>query len=631
LQQYALNSMDTLVVAGSAESNNYNCFLEVNDLEHAAQYNDEDQFQQSPWQMNLPIPSEFSDTGGSVRAYIWDPETGYHARGFVPFTVGGTFFDSLRTIPEQPGYQDSIFFSVMCEDPLGIQSIHCIVSNPLADTLEMIPTSSQRIYITVEGVGSLNPGDRLSYSIRVINDGGLSQSDPVTYILPSLPDLTISKYHLDGHDKTVLKVWIQNRGGEQVSTVQVRLECLQLGIDEEVAARFFNEDDASVQIPVMPIMGNLDFVITVNPDSSIIESRYENNQFLETVSVNRFNVTPEEGSWHGSVPSDTVGLPGKLLCFIPPEAIPEKTTILFEEITNNSGSGSQLGLGPEDRVYSISLPGFNGDSDLMKEAMLFFMEINLDSTQEKEPYWWNSAIQRWIFCPNVRTETGITVHTTDLGFFRLMHSEDDDPPYIELQVDNQPFADGSYTSRNPMFTALFQDQSGVDIQNGKIGFYLDEVLQDPATLVVPDSTTDPTHIAVSFRPQLIPGQHTLYITASDVNGNTSQSKTYSFQVATQLEVQYLGNHPNPFKWETVFVYVLTESVERFILKIYTVSGRLIRTFDDYDFASADYHEIVWDGRDEWANEVANGVYFFRITAEGTQGKKEVTGKIAKIR
>ena len=189
----------------------------------------------------------------------------------------------------------------------------------------------------------------------------------------------------------------------------------------------------------------------------------------------------------------------------------------------------------------------------------------------------------------------------------------------------------SYVPKNPRLTVVVQDASGVDVRPGKIMITLDDVLQESNSVSVPDSIDDPTNVAVSFRPSLQSGEHTIFIAAGDVHGNVRQTERIRFKVETQFEIQYLGNHPNPFRRETVFVYVLTDAAERISLKIYTVAGRLIRTIEDPDMGGADYHEVVWDGRDAWGEEVANGVYFFRLKAEGNRKMREVTGKIARLR
>ena len=218
-----------------------------------------------------------------------------------------------------------------------------------------------------------------------------------------------------------------------------------------------------------------------------------------------------------------------------------------------------------------------------------------------------------------------------MGYFRLFSNNDFDPPVIEVHVDDQPFYSGTYIPKECSINLYLQDASGIDFQPGKIIVTLDHEIMDPSLLTMPDSTTDTKYFSAGFRPDLAPGEHTLQVQASDVHGNTSESEQYTFFISSDLDIQYLGNHPNPCRVETVFAYLLTDAAEKFALKIYTSSGRLIKVFDDPELASADYHEINWDGRDDWGDRVANGVYFIKLTAENHEKREEITGKIAKLR
>jgi len=108
-------------------------------------------------------------------------------------------------------------------------------------------------------------------------------------------------------------------------------------------------------------------------------------------------------------------------------------------------------------------------------------------------------------------------------------------------------------------------------------------------------------------------------------------------VAGDFRLQVLGTFPNPFATKTVLAYRLTQPVDKLLFKIYTASGRLIRTIDprleseDPLPLTADYHELTWDGTDHQGHPVANGVYFYRITVQRNQEMKEASGKIARIR
>jgi flagellar hook assembly protein FlgD len=105
-----------------------------------------------------------------------------------------------------------------------------------------------------------------------------------------------------------------------------------------------------------------------------------------------------------------------------------------------------------------------------------------------------------------------------------------------------------------------------------------------------------------------------------------------FQVAGQFRLEFIGNYPNPVKDKTYFAYSLTEqTTEPVQVRIYTVSGRLVRTLYSYSADEINYGEIYWDGRTEDGAMIANGVYFYKFIARRGGEKIERTMKLAILR
>lgn len=84
--------------------------------------------------------------------------------------------------------------------------------------------------------------------------------------------------------------------------------------------------------------------------------------------------------------------------------------------------------------------------------------------------------------------------------------------------------------------------------------------------------------------------------------------------AVPSQFQLGGSFPNPFYAETMisFALPLTGHVN---LRVYDMSGRLVRTLVDGDMSAAN-HAITWDGRDHNGDLVGAGVYFCRLEAAG---------------
>lgn len=69
-------------------------------------------------------------------------------------------------------------------------------------------------------------------------------------------------------------------------------------------------------------------------------------------------------------------------------------------------------------------------------------------------------------------------------------------------------------------------------------------------------------------------------------------------------------YPNPFNPSTTVAFELT-APGRVSVKVFDVSGRLVKTLADNSFADG-AHELHWDGFDDRGARVASGIYFIRI-------------------
>lgn len=89
----------------------------------------------------------------------------------------------------------------------------------------------------------------------------------------------------------------------------------------------------------------------------------------------------------------------------------------------------------------------------------------------------------------------------------------------------------------------------------------------------------------------------------------------------------LQNFPNPFNPETWIPYQLKEASDVKIF-IYSASGQLVRKLDlEYKSAgvySSQDRSAYWDGRNDSGEKVSNGVYFYRIQANGFSDVKKMT-------
>ncbi len=73
------------------------------------------------------------------------------------------------------------------------------------------------------------------------------------------------------------------------------------------------------------------------------------------------------------------------------------------------------------------------------------------------------------------------------------------------------------------------------------------------------------------------------------------------------------NLPNPFAARTAIAFDLPQR-ERVTLRIFDVTGRLVKTLANGSDLEAGSHRLDWDGRDERGALLQAGLYFCRLDA-----------------
>jgi flagellar hook assembly protein FlgD len=56
--------------------------------------------------------------------------------------------------------------------------------------------------------------------------------------------------------------------------------------------------------------------------------------------------------------------------------------------------------------------------------------------------------------------------------------------------------------------------------------------------------------------------------------------------------------------------------DRITLKIYNLLGEEVVTLIDGEFKEAGYHAAIWDGRTQSGQQVASGVFIYRLRSAG---------------
>jgi len=85
------------------------------------------------------------------------------------------------------------------------------------------------------------------------------------------------------------------------------------------------------------------------------------------------------------------------------------------------------------------------------------------------------------------------------------------------------------------------------------------------------------------------------------------------EVFEPTEFSLRQNYPNPFNQSTMIGFTLAKS--GFVsLNIYDILGRKVKALVSEDLSSGN-NSVLWDGKNDSGNDVASGVYFYRIKVE----------------
>jgi len=209
--------------------------------------------------------------------------------------------------------------------------------------------------------------------------------------------------------------------------------------------------------------------------------------------------------------------------------------------------------------------------------------------------------------------------------------QDNEGPEIDLFLNDERFVSGGITDETPVLLAKLFDENGINTVGNGIGHDLTAVIDGETAnpIVLNDYYTADldSYQSGSIRytvPRLEKGKHTLTVKVWDVNNNSSE-QTIDFVVQEKQDVvlDHVLNYPNPFTTRTEFFFEHNQVCNEMEVQVQvmTVSGRLVKTINQpvlmQGFRSTG---IPWDGRDDFGDQLAKGVYVYRIHVKTPDGK-----------
>jgi hypothetical protein len=232
--------------------------------------------------------------------------------------------------------------------------------------------------------------------------------------------------------------------------------------------------------------------------------------------------------------------------------------------------------------------------------------------------------------PNIIPERYFNNNYLNLPGF-LIVLRDNANPILDVAFDGRYILDGDIVPPSPLISIKVKDENEVLKKTDTTGveilikppcdgcFFRRIAFSDPGVSWSP--ATDKSDFSVEYKPPPFDdGMYTLKVQASDASGNLSGTEPYQirFEVINESQITNFYPYPNPFSSSTRFVFTLTGSVipDQYKIQIMTISGKVVREITQDEIGSIhignNITEYAWDGRDEYGDQLANGVYLYRV-------------------
>ena len=220
---------------------------------------------------------------------------------------------------------------------------------------------------------------------------------------------------------------------------------------------------------------------------------------------------------------------------------------------------------------------------------------------------------------------------------------DEQGPTLEAFMNDEKFVNGSVTDASPVLLLKAFDENGINTIGNGIGHDIIAVLDgDVANPIVLNdfyvsNLDDFQRGEIRYQiPNLTNGSHRLEIKVWDVNNNSSTASIdFVVQEKQAPNLENVYNYPNPFTTKTSFMFEHNQACSSLDVQvqIYTVSGKLVKSISKIVPTVGFRSEgIEWDGKDEYQDQLAKGVYVYRLKIKNSDGlTTEKTEKLVILR
>ncbi len=212
--------------------------------------------------------------------------------------------------------------------------------------------------------------------------------------------------------------------------------------------------------------------------------------------------------------------------------------------------------------------------------------------------------------------------------------KDDTNPLLDISFDGRYIYDGEIISANPTVLIKILDANSLlqKTDTTGINIFLTPPCEGCSKIRIPLAGNEITYTVadkekpfeINYKPEKLEnGIYKLSVQVEDASGNLAGVEPYivHFEVVNESTVTNFYPYPNPFSTSVRFVFTLTgsEIPDGIMIRILTVTGRVVRTITQDEIGPIhignNQTDYAWDGRDEFGDQLANGVYLYKATLE----------------
>lgn len=298
-------------------------------------------------------------------------------------------------------------------------------------------------------------------------------------------------------------------------------------------------------------------------------------------------------------------------------------SLLVKYTINSSGNSANITFVRFDSLKAGETKNidflFNTNCNCLSELNTLIVEANPDDDQPEQ------------------------FHFNNIGLINFKTEGDNKNPLLDVTFDGVHILNGDLISAKPEIVIKLKDENKflalndtslikifLRFPDGSLELQSFEQAYMTFTPATPSLLQNKNEATVQMRKTFdLDGIYELQVQANDRSRNASGTfgdpavgidYRISFEINNKASISNVLNYPNPFSTSTKFIFTLTGSETPSFMKIQimTITGKVVREIGMDELGplriGRNITEFSWDGRDQYGDRLANGLYFYRVVA-----------------